>query len=248
MHSGGSIWLLHCIRHGQHRNVESGERQEAVDRTSKRHNWKYIVLILSLLCIIGCFIFASMGYTMKLNNCDGPPKQGEVCRENEKSPMFEQARQFRVAAAVLFIAAMILVVTVLWATKQETDRNRQMSRNQAVLVSAVTAEGLLKTDAPDLPHPHVQVHHTLEEVCQLCADESLPKYETALHCASIGTSKTASLTHSGRTTPDMEIDNDSSTNISVYVQVDEDELNPPPTYLEAIEMDEIGEIGEGENG
>ena len=206
---------------------ESPNEQTIAQTDAKcRRKLKTIFLGLGFTCIVVCFIFAALGY-MKFRSC---PPDVKCEKDPEK---FSQAQNYRLGAALLFIVGICLIIGFIWLVKRENSTQEFVLR-QDVLVSDVTAEGLMKTPAPELPHPLSQVHNLVYEIP---ADEfetkqstsDLPHYESAMKLSSEGKSSV---------NPDGEIITIKGVEMeSVSTQVDEDDIIPPPTYLQAIEIE-----------
>lgn len=197
--------------------------------TVSRKRFKAIILGLGFSCIVICFIFATLGYTTKFRTCSA---QGKCEKDIEK---FSKAQNYRLAAALLFIIGMCLIVCFVWLVKND-GHGAELIERPDVVVSDVTAEGLLKTPAPALIHPISQVHNLVYDVPLLekLAKNDLPHYETVVKVHNEGKS---SVTPDGKIITINGIETE-----SVCIQVDEDDINPPPSYLKALDL--INEVQE----
>lgn len=203
---------------------------------------KSLLLLLGFMCIISCFVFASMGY-IELKSCPASSKDPNTNNCKENSIQFKQAQNYRLSAALLFILGICIIVGFIWMVKRD-NRGQQYIVRTDVVVSDVTEEGLLKTPAPVLPHPRSQLHRLVYDEISEVSQNDLPHYESAMKLNKEGNEERPSITCS------CEMINLKGVLMeSVSVQVDEDEVNPPPTYSQAIlhEDDEQQQNVEGQN-
>lgn len=236
MCSIGTVTQL-CTQCSAHDTVPTETR----DSTCKGR-MKSLLLLIGFVCIISCFVFASMGY-IELKSCPASSKDPNTNNCKESSIQFKQAQNYRLSAALLFILGICIIVVFIWMVKKDS-RGQQYIVRTDIVVSDVTEEGLLKTPAPELPHPRSQLHRLVYDEISEVSQNDLPHYESALKLNKLANEGKPSVTCS------CEMINLKGVVMeSVSVQVDEDEINPPPTYSEALlhEEDEEQQNLEGQN-
>lgn len=208
----------------------SSDEQVTTSADSKcKAKLKTAFLFLGFTCIIVCFIFAAMGY-MKFRSC---PANEKCNRDPEK---FSEAQNYRLGAALLFIVGICLIIGFVWLVKRENASQEYVIRPNNVVVSDVTAEGLLKTPAPELNHPLSQLHNLVYEMPPeetVLLTDDLPRYESAIKL-SIGSESE----EKSSVTPEGEVVTIKGVQMeSVSTQVDEDDIIPPPSYMKALELE-----------
>ncbi|XP_031564913.1 uncharacterized protein LOC116300228 [Actinia tenebrosa] len=196
---------------------------------------KSLLLLIGFMCIVSCFVFASMGY-IELKSCPPGSKEPDTNNCKEDSSQFKLAQNYRLSAALLFILGICIIVVFIWMVKKD-NRGQQYVVRTDVVVSDVTEEGLLKTPAPELPHPRSQLHRIVYEEISESSQNDLPHYESALKLNKETNQRRPSVTCSCEMLSLKGVVME-----SVSVQVDEDDINPPPSYSQAL----LHEVDEGQ--
>jgi hypothetical protein len=208
----------------------ASDQEPETTRTSNcQARIKSVLLLAGFMCIVSCFVFASLGY-IELKSCPASAQDASTKSCNNNSYQFKQAQSYRLAAALLFIVGICIIIVFIWMVKKDNRAPQYVVRTD-VVVSDVTEEGLLKTPAPELPHPRSQLHRVVYERISdtTTSQNDLPHYESALKLNKQGDDKTLGVTSLSET-----INLRGVVMESVSVQVDEDEINPPPSYSQAL--------------
>lgn len=197
-------------------NQSNQNENASVIMEERRYFWakrlSCFCVTLGLLSMSSCFVLAYFAFET-LGDC------GKRNKDCELSPTkYQLARDFRISAASLFILGIFIIIVTLY--KYRKVANEHNRRKTQTMISYVTECGRLKT--PVTPASSRRSFFPVDNIPVSELKDGLPEYEMTVNIDSAGG---ASAIETGV--------------VDALKPIDEDIVNPPPSYDEALNFEDV---------